>query len=219
MENRREFIKTGLMICLGAGGALFATKAYSFPSAAGARWGMIIDTTRCNGCQSCMLACKLQNNTVQNEFNTQIKDTEKGIWPDARISFKAKLCVHCSDPSCVKACKPGAAFIHESGLVLTDWSLCDGNGACIDACPFDARFHDSRFSDKTDKCDLCINRLAQGLSPACVENCSPKARIFGRFDKPEGEFGKYLKNIKKQAPEKLGKTSVLFYSMKKGGQE
>lgn len=167
----------------------------TFPRSHGQTWALLIDPSRCFGCQSCMVACKLQNNTAPEEFNTKITEKEEGTYPKTRIYFTIAMCVHCNDAPCVFACPTKAAFIHESGLVLTDWNLCDGNGACIEACPYDARFHDPRFDGKTDKCNLCINRIIQGLDPACVENCPSGARMFGRLDKPEGEFAGYLEKI------------------------
>ncbi|WP_157068092.1 4Fe-4S dicluster domain-containing protein [Desulfosarcina cetonica] len=183
-----------------------------------ARWGMIIDLSRCTGCQSCMVACKLQNQTAPDEFNTRITAREIVEAAGTRIAFTANLCVHCADPPCVAACPTGAAFVHPSGLVLTDWRRCDGNGACIDACPYDARFADPRFAGRVDKCDLCINRLTEGLVPACVENCSPGARIFGRFDRPEGEFADYLEALKKTQPNADRRSAVLFYGTGQEGQ-
>lgn len=200
MENRREFIKNGLAVVLGAAGTLAAAGgAGAFPPSEGNRWGMVIDTSRCSGCQSCMVACKLQHNTVEGAFSTTVRGRETGVYPGANFYFQAEICRHCSDAPCVSACGTGAAFVHGSGLVLTDWGRCDGSGACIDACPYNARFHDARFGGKSDKCDLCLDRIFQGLTPACVENCSSGARIFGRLDKPEGELARYLSQLTPEA--------------------
>lgn len=219
MENRRQFLKNGLMLCLGTGGVIISSRRYAFSTENSARWGMIIDTSRCTGCQSCMVACKLQNNTAPRKFNTRIEEREIGKWPQARIKFKPVMCLHCADAPCVKACDTKAAFIHESGIVMTDWNLCDGNGACIKACPYNARFHDKRFAGRVDKCDLCINRIEQGLTPACVENCPSGARIFGRFDNPQGEFGDYLQHFKEDNTEAFGKSAVIYHSRNKEVQE
>nr|WP_320015273.1 4Fe-4S dicluster domain-containing protein [uncultured Desulfobacter sp.] len=217
MENRRQFIKNGLVVVIGAGGLSLgacASHVSSFLPSKGKKWGMIIDVSRCSGCQSCMVACKLQNKTMPGQFNTTVSDYETGAYPAAQFSFDIEMCHHCKPAPCVDACPTGAAFTHESGLVLTDWNLCDGNGACIDACPFDARFHDIRFSGKTDKCDLCLERISQGLVPACVENCSSNARIFGRFDQPEGEFAEYLAQIS-SADLKTGAVHIISNTTKK----
>ncbi len=211
MENRREFIRNGLIFGLAAGGALAGCAARPFPHTAEAQWGMIIDTRRCTGCQSCMVACKLQSATAPNHFNTTITDREMADGGRTRIAFEPDLCRHCSDPPCVAVCSTGAAFKHPSGLTLTDWSRCDGNGACIPVCPYEARFADPRFDRRTDKCDLCVGRLAEGLSPACVENCSAGARIFGRFDAPEGEFARYLVKLGIPAAESRRPAAVLIH--------
>ena len=195
MTNRREFIKNGLVLTLGAGGVLMEGRSIAFPGAAGKKWAMIIDMTRCTGCQSCMVGCKLQNNTAPDQFNTRISGHETGTYPNAGLGFTADICRHCNPAPCLDACERNAVFVHDSGLVMTDWNLCDAGGDCMDACPYDARFRDVRFKDRSDKCDLCLNRITQGMVPACVENCAANARVFGRLDNPTGEFKTYLDAI------------------------
>lgn len=197
MVNRRTFIKNGLMFIVGAGGVLKMKPALGKGVASDKSWGIIIDSSRCIGCDSCVVACKLQNKTVEGQFNTTIKTSEKGAYPASTISYKPQICRHCSDSPCVSACRFGAAAKQPSGLVTTDWNLCVSCGVCIPACPYNARFADYRYDDRVDKCDLCIDRISQGLVPACVESCSAGARVFGRFDKPEGRFASYLKKVKK----------------------
>ncbi|MBT8338511.1 MAG: 4Fe-4S dicluster domain-containing protein [Desulfatitalea sp.] len=195
MVSRREFVRNGFFICVGTGGILTCERAGALPSSGGRRWTMIIDGNRCTGCQSCMVACKLQSNSAPGQFHTRVSEQESGVYPHGTIRFVASLCRHCDNPPCVAACRTGAAFVHDSGLVMTDWRRCDGNGACIRACPHGARWPDPRFGDRADKCDLCIHRIGQGLEPACVENCASKARVFGRLDRPEGEFSRYLARL------------------------
>lgn len=195
MKERRQFIKNGVMFLTSTGSAILCRPSFGFPSFKVEKWAMIIDSSRCMGCSSCMVSCKYQNYTVKGKFNTQIIEKEEGTFPNVRLSNTLELCRQCSDPACMKACVNNAISIDASGIVLTDWNECDGNGACISACPHNARFHDDRFENRSDKCDFCASRLAIGFQPACVENCSSGARIFGRLDKPEGEFKSYLKKI------------------------
>ncbi len=192
---------------MGTGGAVLSRTSLGLPSFKKEKWAMIIDSSRCMGCFSCMIACKYQSYTVKGKFNTRIVEKEEGLFPDASLSNTPELCRQCHDPACLKVCGNNAISIDPSGIILTDWNKCDGNGACISACPYDARFHDHRFGKRSDKCDFCANRIALGLEPACVENCSSGARIFGRLDNPKGKFQSYLKKIdmKKQHG------AVLFY--------
>ena len=99
-----------------------------------------------------------------------------------------------------------------NGIVATDWSKCTGQGDCVDACPYGARFLDARFGGRSDKCDFCLHRLEKSMVPACVEACAPKARIWGDFDRPEGEFADYLKKAEliSRPPDRGIETSVLY---------
>lgn len=220
MKNRREFLKNGLIVCLGAGGVLSGCAAHSVPQSGSDRWGLIIDMERCTGCQSCMVACKLQSHTVSGRFHTTVADREVFKGDRNTLDFTTNMCRHCSNAPCVSACPSGAAYKDISGLVLTDWNRCDGNGACIQACPYHVRFADPRFENRADKCDLCVVRLNQGLFPACVENCPSGARIFGRFDSPEEEFARYLALWDIPTTEAQRRSAVIIhYSEKKGPAE
>jgi tetrathionate reductase subunit B len=62
---------------------------------------------------------------------------------------------------------------------------------CISACPYDARFFNP-IRDTADKCDFCVTRIDNGLTPACVEACLTGAIIFGDLDDPDSEISKTL---------------------------
>lgn len=216
-QSRRAFIKNGLIVCIGTGGVLGIKSAGLADTAASERWGMIIDMNRCIGCQSCTIACKLQNNTIENKFSTSVIEEETGEFPASRFAFTPVQCNHCEAPPCVKACPENATFKLASGIVVTDWSKCTGAGSCVDSCPYGARFLDARFNNKADKCDFCLNRIEEGLEPACVESCASKARIWGDFNNPSGEFAEYLKSggLTVRKPELGIKTSILYKTASK----
>jgi len=228
MADRRVFLKRGLLIILGIAGIAGAKKveAVSAKPDIGLKYGMVIDINRCTGCQSCVIACKAQNKTLADHFNTRILSFEDGNYPNSRIIYNPIQCNQCENPPCVPACPIDATFKLPNGIVVTDWDKCQGIGECVKACPYEARFLDARYKGedggKADKCDFCVNRLEQGLEPACVEACSPKARIFGDINAPKGEFAEYIKraDIVRRKPGLKIKTNLLYVpsrKSKKGG--
>jgi tetrathionate reductase subunit B len=86
------------------------------------------------------------------------------------------------------------------GTVQIDKNRCIGCGACVDACPYNARYINPALVDdvsdegKADKCTYCKPRIDAGSAPACVQTCITGARIFGDLDDPNSEVAKYVKN-------------------------
>ena len=219
MQSRRFFLKNGLAVIAAAGLAKTSEAAASSPAP---KWAMIIDVNRCTGCQSCVIACKAQNKTTADRFNTRLLSLEDGNYPDVRVVFTPVQCNQCENPQCVPACPLGATFKLANGIVVTDWDNCEGLGNCVRKCPYGARFLDERHGSKADKCDFCLNRIEKSLLPACAESCASNARLFGDLNAPTGEFAAYLKRKELRAPKpELGiKTSVLYLPSrtgKKGG--
>lgn len=169
------------------------------------RYGMAIDLSRCNGCNACVVACKVEHNAPPGILLTKILEKEVGRYPDANRMFIPVLCNHCDNPPCVPVCPTKATYARADGIVLIDWDRCIGCGACIQACPYDQRFYvkDNRTVHPDGeipyhnpaafriprgvpvKCDFCFHRVDKGRQPACVETCPTHARIFGKLD--EGE--------------------------------
>lgn len=219
MTSRRLFLKNGLAVIAMAGLAKVPEGAAASPST---KWGMIIDVNRCTGCQACVIACKAQNKTAPDQFNTRVLTLEDGNYPESRVIFTPVQCNHCENPRCVPACPLEATYKLPNGIVVTDWEKCESYGACVPACPYGARFLDERYGKKVDKCDFCLNRLEQGLLPACVEACEANARLFGDMNAPVGEFAEYLRrrDLTVRKPELNIKTSLRYVPSrtgKKGG--
>ncbi len=188
--DRRGFIKkSGLLVLGGATAAGIDSVAAAENSP---KWTMIIDLNRCTGCQSCVIACKNQSKTTAGNFNTKVLFIEVGHYPVSRLVYTPVQCNQCDNPPCVEACPVNATFKLASGIIVTDWDKCESKGACVESCPYGARSLDYQHGNKVDKCDFCLDRLALGLEPACVELCPAKARIFGNVNKPQGEFAAYL---------------------------
>ncbi|HEX9719452.1 MAG TPA: 4Fe-4S dicluster domain-containing protein [Ramlibacter sp.] len=166
------------------------------------RWGMLIDTRRCIGCQACTIACSMENVLPEGQFRTSAATyavtNGKG---QTGMSMLPRLCNHCEEPPCIPVCPVGATFKGKDGVVLVDADRCVGCGYCVQACHYEARFinHDT---GKADKCTFCSHRVEAGLLPACVETCVGGARVFGDLNDPASTISRRM-----QAAQ--GKTSVL----------
>jgi len=116
------------------------------------------------------------------------------------------FCNHCNNPPCVRVCPTQATWKREDGIVMMDEHRCIGCRYCMAACPYGSRNYNwtdprpfikkrnpdypTRSGGVVEKCNFCVERLAEGLMPACVE-ASKGALIFGDLADPASE----VKNI------------------------
>jgi len=152
---------------------------------------MVMDMRKCIGCDACTVSCKAENNVPLGVFRTWVEKHEGGRFPSIKLAFAPKLCNQCEDPPCVPVCPVDATFKREDGLVLVDYDKCIGCGYCIEACPYGARYFDP-IRHVADKCTFCVQRLEQGLAPACVETCVGGARIFGDLNDPDSTVSRIV---------------------------
>lgn len=199
--RRRDLLKLGLsavpILLLPTSHALTQPKRYA----------MMIDVTRCYGCMACVAACAAENNVPIGVFRTWV---ERHVRADGNIVFVPKQCNHCENPPCVKPCPTGATFKREDGLVLINDEICIGCGACIQACPYGARFVNP-VKSVADKCTFCEHRLAKGLLPACVEACPTAARIFGDISDLDSEIKKLVESSNVQILKSWAHTDPEIY--------
>ncbi len=100
------------------------------------KYGMVIDLDKCFGCRACMVACKVENNTPEKHFWMYVFRLEEGEYPNSRVSFLPRPCMHCENAPCVKVCPVKARYHEEGGFVATDWDRCIGCRYCAVACPY-----------------------------------------------------------------------------------
>ena len=175
------------------------------------RWGMVIDLRKCVGCQSCTVSCKFENHAPKGFFRTWVSDHETGTYPKTRREFLPQLCNQCENPACVPVCPVKATWAQKDGIVVIDESKCIGCGTCVKACPYGARYVDPK-RRKADKCNFCLQRIREGLMPACVETCVGGARIFGDLNDPESEVSKLVHGNKVRVLNpKAGTKPQVFY--------
>jgi carbon-monoxide dehydrogenase iron sulfur subunit len=156
---------------------------------------VVVNPSRCLGCRSCEVQCAVAH-SKSKDIQQIIRDGEK---PGHRISVEAfgrmavpVHCQHCEEPACVLACPTGALERKADGKpVLADRERCIGCSMCVQACPFGV-ITMSPDGKGVLKCDMCIERLAQGIEPACVEACPTKALVFERAEDSNKEKRKKL---------------------------
>lgn len=193
-------------------------------------WGVLIDLTRCVGCESCALACKAANNLPDpDEPPTQLSnhaftfvDTREitGVNGETETRSVKRQCMHCLNPACVSACPAAAMYKREDGAVVYRSERCLGCRYCQQACPFGVpafNWNDG-VTPTISKCWMCVSRLDEGQQPACVGACPTGALRFGERDallaqaraQIESNPGRYIDHI--FGEHEVGGTSVLYLS-------
>jgi Fe-S-cluster-containing dehydrogenase component len=149
-----------------------------------ARYGMVIDTRLCVGCNACVAACNAENDVPPGAWRDWITTEVRGRFPAVTLEFRSERCNHCENPPCVHACPTRASHVSDLGsIVMVDHDKCIGCKACMVACPYGARFvHTDGY---VDKCTFCHHRVKEGKDPACVAVCPTRAMAFGDLDAPD----------------------------------
>jgi Fe-S-cluster-containing dehydrogenase component len=113
---------------------------------------------------------------VINPQGTTILD--RPVLTNGVMSFDLRPvpCQHCDMPVCISVCPSGASFKRADGLVMVDKEICDGCGSCVTICPYGARAID-RETSKVDKCQMCSQRLDDGIETTICELCCPNRAI------------------------------------------
>ena len=149
--------------------------------------GFYFNADNCIACHACESACSEKNNLPPHLAFRKVGYIEGGSYPDVVRLNVSMACNHCEDPVCLKAC-PTRAYTKyaEYGAVLQDPDICFGCGYCTWVCPYNAPQLDP-VNGQVEKCNMCVDRLEQGLKPACVAACLGNALEFGVIeDLPPG---------------------------------
>ncbi|MCR4666809.1 MAG: formate dehydrogenase [Desulfovibrio sp.] len=184
----------------------------------------LVDTTRCTACRGCQMACKdwhnlpaietKQTGTHQNppdlnpcnlklvRFHEHKTKDNKVVW-----NFFPDQCRHCVNPICkdvadmavpgaiIKDSQTGAVLCTEKCKELT----ADDVKAIITACPYNIPRYDEATKMLT-KCDMCFDRVSNGLIPMCVKSCPTGTMVFGERAEILAEAKRRLEALKKTFP-------------------
>ena len=151
--------------------------------------GILVEVTRCTGCNKCVDACVTANHLgdptyiPQQEPDGLSAQRWLAITESPEGGFVRKSCRHCLSAACVSACPVGAMYRSPEGIVLYNGGKCMGCRYCMMACPFGIpRYEWDSAAPLVGKCSLCYERLKEGKLPACVETCPEQVLTFGERD-------------------------------------
>jgi Fe-S-cluster-containing dehydrogenase component len=173
---------------------------------------MAIDTKKCVGCSDCVVACQTENQVPIGYCRDWVVEVTDGTYPQLELELRSERCNQCGNAPCVRCCPTGASHKVDSGIVLVTKNKCIGCGACIQSCPYDARY--SHPDGHVDKCTFCHHRVEVGEQPACVEACPTKCMYFGDLEDPNSDVSKVLKTRKyKTLIPEAGTEPYLYFLM------
>jgi anaerobic dimethyl sulfoxide reductase subunit B (iron-sulfur subunit) len=127
--------------------------------------------------------------------------------PEVDVLNISVSCNHCEEPVCIKACPMGYIRKEEEyGIVQVDSSkTCIGCQRCLQACPWDSpQYYDNDLDKyapndpkrpRMTKCDLCIDRIKDGLKPACVAACIMRALDAGPMEELKERYPEWTDRL------------------------
>lgn len=180
-----------------------------------------VDLTKCTACRGCQVACKQWHKNPAEEtrnwgshqnpkdlsfvtyklvrFNEFVEDGKVKQW-----FFFPDQCRHCVYPPCkmVGDMYDDQAILQdpETGAVIfTDRTRnLDGEEIRM-ACPYNIPRWDETNKIQA-KCDMCIDRVQNGLKPACVLSCPTGTMNFGDREEMLELANKRLEEVRKIKP-------------------
>jgi len=175
-----------------------------------ARYGMIIDISKCIGCYNCFLSCR--DEFAGNEYRSysaaqpmegqdwiRVIEKERGQYPKVKVSYTPIPCMHCDDAPCIKMAQDGAVYKRDDGIVIIDPVKAKGQKELMSSCPYRVIEWNEQ-EQLPQKCTLCAHMLDKGeKEPRCVESCPTGALIFGDLDDPGSEVSQFIASGKTEA--------------------
>ena len=193
-----------------------------------ARYGMVIDITKCIGCYNCFLACKDEfcgndyppyslSQPMTGSFWMKIIEKERGKYPKVKVAYLPVPCMQCDDASCIKASPDGAVCRRPDGIVIIDPDKAKDQKYLVASCPYRVIYWNEE-KNLPQKCTFCAHLLDAGWKePRCVEVCPTNALTFGDLDNPENQVARMVASGKAEVlhPEYGMKEKVSYVGLPK----
>jgi len=126
------------------------------------------DPDICSGCMVCVNVCSMYYSKVIGPTRSRVRVVRlecsmyysKVIGPTRSRVRVVRLepaldfplfCRNCEDAPCIEACPEGALTRTSKGVVIVNKKKCNGTGACVAACPYNA-IHIHPDTGKAIKC-------------------------------------------------------------------
>ncbi|MBI5443100.1 MAG: 4Fe-4S dicluster domain-containing protein [Deltaproteobacteria bacterium] len=215
--GRREFLKLAGVASAGLGlahvpGAFWLGDAVAAIPAAGGY--LLVDTKKCQGCTTCMMACSLTHEGKASLSLSRIQVVQNPFerFPD---DLRLVQCRQCVEPPCVEACPTGALRADPArGIRTVRKAKCIGCRACVEACRNTPSTAIWNFEGKhAQVCDLCADAPYWGEkggpagTQACVATCPVGAiRFTKEIPVQKGDAG-YRVNLRGKGWKALGYTT------------
>ena len=190
--DRRDFLK---LASVAAGSALARPSAGSVSVRSESSAAILVDLGNCAGCRSCEEACAYANELPEPDWSDDFsydsaRERTPAQWTTVNLHETSEgeiyvkgQCMHCIQPACAAACLTKAMLKTPEGPVVWREDKCMGCRYCMVSCPFDVpKFEYHSAVPKIQKCRMCWERLLEGSTPACVEECPNDALTFGDRD-------------------------------------
>ena len=145
---------------------------------------MVIDLNKCNHCESCITACKVENNLqiVSKESAEMGRVMQwmrlatasyEGNYPDVRPVTMPALCLQCDDPPCTKVCPVRATYRRdEDGIVAQIYPQCIGCRYCMGNCPYNVKVFNWYKEAQPIEYEKCYNIDVAVRVKGVVEKCT-----------------------------------------------
>jgi molybdopterin-containing oxidoreductase family iron-sulfur binding subunit len=120
------------------------------------KWGMVIDQDICTGCQACVTACAMENNSPfvgeedagygRSLHWIRVERFWEGEFPEVRATpSQPVMCQQCGHAPCEPVC-PVFASVHSEvqKINVQVYNRCVGTRYCANNCPYQARVFNYR---------------------------------------------------------------------------